>query len=219
MRHSRDIDDLRADVAANCRVLLALAEKQGLRALVTETVRDSEYQKMLAKKGYAAAGAVTPSFHADHAGLAFDICKNEKDHAYDDPAFFARMGELGKKVGFSWGGDWRSFPDRPHFQWDAGGTYTSAMVRARRYPPPMPRFEEEEMTQQEFNERMEAYLKALAQRDPADWSAEARAWAEKTGLIAGDETGNRQYRSFLTREQLAVLLHRYAKLTGQTKNE
>ena len=219
MRHSRDIDDLRADVAANCRSLIALAEREGLRALVTETVRDAEYQKMLAKKGYAAAGAVTPSFHADHAGLAVDICKNEAGHEYDDPAFFVKMGELGKKVGFSWGGDWRSFPDRPHFQWDAGGTYTSAMVRARHYPPPMPRFEEEEMTQQEFNERMEAYLKALAQRDPADWSAEARAWAEKTGLIAGDETGNKQYRSFLTREQLAVLLHRYAKLTGQTKNE
>ena len=217
MRHSRDIDDLRADVAANCRALIALAEREGLRVLVTETVRDSEYQKMLAKKGYAAAGAVTPSFHADHAGLAFDICKNEKGHAYDDPVFFARMGELGKRVGFSWGGDWRSFPDRPHFQWDAGGTYTGAMVRARRYPPPMPRFEEEEMTQQEFNERMEAYLKALAQRAPADWSAEARAWAEKTGLIAGDETGNKQYRGFLTREQFAVLLHRYARLTGEEK--
>ena len=79
MRHSRDIDDLRADVAANCRTLIALAEREGLHALVTETVRDGEYQKMLAKKGYAAAGAVTPSFHADHAGLAFDICKNEKD--------------------------------------------------------------------------------------------------------------------------------------------
>ena len=219
MRHSRDIDDLRADVAANCRVLLALAEKQGLRALVTETVRDGEYQRMLAEKGYAAKGAVVPSFHADHAGLAFDICKNEAGHEYDDPAFFVKMGNLGKKVGFSWGGDWRSFPDRPHFQWDAGGTYTSAMVRARRYPPPMPRFEEEEMTQQEFNERMETYLKTLAQQQPAHWSAEARAWAEAAGLIAGDETGNRQYRSFLTREQLAVLLHRYAKLTGQTKNE
>ncbi len=217
MRHSRDIDDLRADVAANCRALIALAEREGLRVLVTETVRDSEYQKMLAKKGYAAAGAVTPSFHADHAGLAFDICKNEKGHAYDDPVFFARMGELGKRVGFSWGGDWRSFPDRPHFQWDAGGTYTGAMVRARRYPPPMPRFEEEEMTQQEFNERMEAYLKALAQRAPADWSAEARAWAEETGLIVGDETGNKQYRGFLTREQFAVLLHRYARLAGEEK--
>ena len=213
MRHSRDIDDLRADVAANCRSLIALAEREGLHALVTETVRDSEYQKMLAKKGYAAAGAVTPSFHADHAGLAFDICKNEKDHAYDDPAFFARMGELGKKVGFSWGGDWRSFPDRPHFQWDGGGKYTSSMVRAGRYPPPMPRFEEEEtMTQEQFNTLMEGYWRSLAQREPADWSAEAREWAEKNGLIVGDGNGNKQYRSFVTREQLTVFLKRLREL-------
>lgn len=213
MRHSRDIDDLRADVAANCRSLIALAEREGLHALVTETVRDSEYQKMLAKKGYAAAGAVTPSFHADHAGLAFDICKNEEDHAYDDPAFFARMGELGKKVGFSWGGDWRSFPDRPHFQWDGGGKYTSSMVRAGRYPPPMPRFEEEEtMTQEQFNTLMEGYWRSLAQREPADWSAEAREWAEKNGLIVGDGNGNKQYRSFVTREQLAVFLKRLREL-------
>lgn len=75
MRHSRDIDDLRADVAENCRTMIALAEREGLRVLVTETVRDGAYQKMLAEKGYAAAGAVTPSFHAEHAGLAFDVCK------------------------------------------------------------------------------------------------------------------------------------------------
>ena len=56
MRHSRDIDDLRADVAANCRTMIALAEREGLRVLVTETVRDGAYQKMLAEKGYAAAG-------------------------------------------------------------------------------------------------------------------------------------------------------------------
>lgn len=214
MRHSRDIGDLRADVAENCRALLALAEKRGLRALVTETVRDDAYQKMLAEKGYAAKGAVTPSFHAEHAGLAFDICKNEKGHEYDDPVFFERMGALGKKVGFSWGGDWKSFPDRPHFQWDANGAYTGVMVRARRYPPLMPRFKEEEMTQQEFNERIEAYFRSLAQREPAPWSAEARAWAEQTGLIAGDETGNKQYKSFLTREQLVVLLRRFAQKNG-----
>jgi len=214
MRHSRDIGDLRADVAENCRALLALAEKRGLRALVTETVRDDAYQKMLAEKGYAAKDAVTPSFHAEHAGLAFDICKNEKGHEYDDPVFFERMGALGKKVGFSWGGDWKSFPDRPHFQWDANGAYTGVMVRARRYPPLMPRFKEEEMTQQEFNERIEAYFRSLAQREPAPWSAEARAWAEQTGLIAGDETGNKQYKSFLTREQLVVLLRRFAQKNG-----
>ena len=51
------------------------AEREGLSVLVTETVRDAAYQRMLAEKGYAAKGAVTPSFHAEHAGLAFDICK------------------------------------------------------------------------------------------------------------------------------------------------
>ena len=209
MRHSRSISDLRADVAENCRTLLTLAEREGLSVLVTETVRDAAYQRMLAEKGYAAKGAVTPSFPAAHAGLAFDICKNEVGHEYDDPAFFARMGEIGKRVGFSWGGDWGSFPDRPHFQWDAGGVYTSAMIRAKRYPPPMPRYEEEEMTQQQFDAMMENYLKRLAQQTPASWSAEARAWAEKNGLIAGDEAGNKQYRSFLTREQMAVLMQRY----------
>ena len=63
MRHSRSISDLRADVAENCRTLLTLAEREGLSVLVTETVRDAAYQRMLAEKGYAAKGAVTPSFH------------------------------------------------------------------------------------------------------------------------------------------------------------
>ena len=41
------------------------------------------------------------------------------------------------------------------------------MIRAKRYPPPMPRYEEEEMTQQQFDAMMENYLKRLAQQTPA----------------------------------------------------
>lgn len=40
------------------------------------------------------------------------------------------------------------------------------MIRAKRYPPPMPRYEEEEMTQQQFDAMMENYLKRLAQQTP-----------------------------------------------------
>ena len=203
MRHSRSISDLRADVAANCRVWMQLCRDAGLAVCITGTVRDRAYQEYCYQNG---------TFHAEHAGLAFDICKNEAGHEYDDPAFFIRVGEIGKMLGFSWGGDWGSFPDRPHFQWDAGATYTSAMIRAKRYPPPMPRYEEEDMTQERFEAILETYLKKLAQKPPAAWSAEARTWAEETGLIAGDETGNKQYRNFLTREQFAVLLHRYDAL-------
>ena len=181
MYNSREIGELRADVAVNCRTLIERAAARGLPVLVVQTVRDVEYQRYLVSMGYAARTATVPTFHAKGVGLAFDICKNVKGHEYDDPGFFTAMGRLGKEMGFTWGGDWRSFPDRPHFQWDGGGKYTSSMVRAGRYPPPMPRFEEEEtMTQEQFNTLMEGYWRSLAQREPADWSAEAREWATET---------------------------------------
>ena len=144
---SRDISRLRADVAANCRLFVEECKKQGLPVLVTETVRDLEYQASLYAKGRTAPGSIvtnqkTPSFHSDKAGLAFDICKNVKGHEYDDLAFFNRCGEIGKKIGFSWGGDWISLQDKPHFQWDNHGTYTAAMVRAGKLPPSMPVYKE-----------------------------------------------------------------------------
>ena len=144
---SRDISRLRADVAANCRLFVEECKKQGLPVLVAETVRDLEYQASLYAKGRTAPGSIvtnqkTPSFHSDKAGLAFDICKNVKGHEYDDLAFFNRCGEIGKKIGFSWGGDWLSLQDKPHFQWDNHGTYTATMVRAGKLPPSMPVYKE-----------------------------------------------------------------------------
>ena len=76
MYHSRDIADLRADVRANCVIFLDLCKEAGLPVLVTETVRDAEYQRYLAANGYAAKTATRPTFHGVKAGLAFDICKN-----------------------------------------------------------------------------------------------------------------------------------------------
>lgn len=142
MIKSRDISDLRPDVAAYCRVFLGRCAAAGLKVLVTETVRDAEYQAMLYAKGRTAPGAIvtnqkTPSFHSNKAGLAFDICKNVKGHEYDDPGFFRRCAVIAKELGFSWGGDWKSFVDLPHFQWDDHGKYTAAMVRAGKLPPEM----------------------------------------------------------------------------------
>lgn len=152
MLNSRGIDKLRADVAANCRVFLDSCAAEGLPVLVTQTVRDAEYQASLYAQGRTKPGSIvtnqkTPSFHSDKAGLAFDICKNVKGHEYDDLAFFNRCGEIGKKIGFSWGGDWTSLPDKPHFQWDAGGKYTAAMVRAGKLPPAMPLYQMQQEVQ------------------------------------------------------------------------
>lgn len=143
---SRDISRLRADVAANCRLFVEECKKQGLPVLVTETVRDTEYQASLYAQGRTKPGSIvtnqkTPSFHSDKAGLAFDICKNVKGHEYDDLAFFNRCGEIGKKIGFSWGGDWLHLQDKPHFQWDEHGKYTGSMIRAGKRPATMPLYQ------------------------------------------------------------------------------
>ncbi len=147
MLKSRDVGQLRADVAANCRTFLTLCRAEGLPVLVTETVRDKEYQASLYARGRTAVGAIVtnqkiPSFHWDRAGLAFDVAKNVKGHEYDDADFFRRCGAIGKKVGFSWGGEWKSLPDAPHFQWDDHGKCTAAMVRAGKLPRLMPRYVE-----------------------------------------------------------------------------
>ena len=152
MYHSRDIADLRADVRANCVIFLDLCKEAGLPVLVTETVRDDKYQRYLAAHGYAAKTATRPTFHGVKAGLAFDICKNVKGHEYDDPSFFARCGQIGKQVGFSWGGDWKKFPDRPHFQWDNHLKHTGSMILAGKLPPEM----EEYMDQATFNKMMDS---------------------------------------------------------------
>ena len=137
MLNSRNIDDLRPDVAANCRVWMNLCKKAGLPVLVTGTVRDQEYQLYCYNNG--TSKAKVPSFHSVEAGLAFDFCKNVRGHEYDDPVFFQQCGAIGESVGFEWGGRWKSFPDYPHMQWSGPGhTYQSSDIWAGRLPPPMP---------------------------------------------------------------------------------
>lgn len=146
MLNSREIDRLRPDVAANCRKWLELCKDAGLNVLVTQTVRDREYQEYLYAQGRTRPGSIVtngkaPTFHADNVGCAFDFCKNVKGHEYDDNAFFHKAAAIAKGMGFSWGGDWKSFVDMPHIQWDNGGEWTSSMILAGKFPPEMPLYE------------------------------------------------------------------------------
>ena len=40
-----------------------------------------------------------------------------------------KIGVIGKSVGFSWGGDWSSFKDNPHFEMNFGNSL--AQLRAK----------------------------------------------------------------------------------------
>lgn len=85
--------------------------------------------------------------------------------------------------------------------------------------------EDDNMDQSKFNEMfktaMHSYRAELQDNDAGQWSAEAREWATASGLIVGNGTTidgdpNCMWQDTLTREQMAVLLYRFAKMFGLT---
>ncbi|MBR2927546.1 MAG: M15 family metallopeptidase [Oscillospiraceae bacterium] len=144
MVNSRDTALLREDVEANVHIWLRLCEAEGLQVLITQTVRDDAYQAYLYAQGRTKPGQIVTNsrrttFHG--AGLAVDFCKNVKGQEYSDAAFFDRVIEIAKEVGFSSGADWKSFPEKCHIQWDYHGQYSGSMITAGRLPPLMPIYE------------------------------------------------------------------------------
>lgn len=78
--------------------------------------------------------------------------------------------------------------------------------------------EEDQMTQEQFDQMMEHYLSRLKAANPSDWSEQERAWAEENNLIIGDSDGNKQYKTYCTREQIVTFLYRlYQKIKGDGK--
>lgn len=56
------------------------------------------------------------------------------------------------------------------------------------------------------------YFNTLKAAGPSDWSKNGRAFCESEGLITGDANGNMRYKSYVTREELAVILERFYNL-------
>lgn len=89
-------------------------------------------------------------------------------------------------------------------------------------PPaaPIVKEEDEDMTLDKFKELMKEYRKELQDNDCGAWSKDAREWAVTTGLVNGMGTGKDGaplygWEDSLTREQMAVLLHRFAQMMGR----
>ena len=83
-----------------------------------------------------------------------------------------------------------------------------------------PQKEEEEMTQEQFNSMMKEYRKTLQDNDCNVYSAEAREWAIKNGIVTGsgkDAKGepNYMWADQLSREQAVTIFYRFAKLMGK----
>lgn len=103
---------------------------------------------------------------------------------------------------------------------DRRGTYIIGALR----PVFDPEKEEEAMDKETFRKMWLELRGELQDNDSGDWSREARDWAVRTGLIQGsdplpDGSPNYMWEDLLTREQMAVLLFRFAKLFMANRHE
>lgn len=214
MINSRDIALLRDDVEANCRVFIDKCKAAGLNVLITQTLRDNEYQATLYAQGRTKPGSIvtnskTTTFHG--VGLAFDIAKNVKGHEYDDLAFFSKCAVIAKEIGFSWGGDWKTFVDRPHFQWDNHGKakYTSVPTMPLYKTATEPKREDEE--EMDISKLTDADVLALAQRMQTLLGRQEQTGTmtdELQKAVAAGITDGTNPRAFATRAQAAVMVQR-----------
>lgn len=97
---------------------------------------------------------------------------------------------------------------------------TKAQVDALRVVPAQEEEEEVEMTEKEVRDIVfkciAEMMTAKAQELPEKWSEEARNWAKTSELMQGTNIGD-EWMSYVTREQFAAVMYRFAKLIDPVK--
>lgn len=122
---SRDRKQLNPLLNIIIDAFLKECDKQKLNVKITDCVRTKEEQN-----GIDASRTQTKypySFH--NWGLAFDICQNSKTPYPTDENWWKKVGAIGEKMGLEWGGNWKGFVDKPHFQLNAYGTVDEMIKR------------------------------------------------------------------------------------------
>ena len=195
MIDSRKIEDLHPVVQELCKKHMAACSARGVTIQVTNTLRDAEYQAYLYSLGRTRPGDIVTNMKeiGPHGfGLAYDVVPIVGGKAiWDDNNLWAVVGEEGKKLGLTWGGDWKSIVDKPHFEFTGG--LTAEQLRAGQRPA-------------WWNDKFVDIYK--------HWARESILRAVELGLMKGDEDNTFDPDNPVTRAQLAtVIVNLYDKLS------
>ena len=187
----RDVKMLHPKLQETVGILKEKCAEKGLKIGISECLRTAEEQDRLYAKGRTEAGKIVTnakgsSYSSMHQwGVAFDFYRNDGMGAYENgDSFFQKVGKIGKSLGLSWGGDWKSIKDLPHFELLEWGTVTELK---KRYKTPENFFEvweEYAMTDRErekFNKLVEQVEKLTLERERVyHYTNELPAWAKPT---------------------------------------
>lgn len=105
--------------------LMRIMKAFGRPIVVTGEYRTNTEQDALYAQGRTTPGLIVTNAKGGESmhnyRVAFDIAfSTDKGLSYDGD--WNAVAEVGKTLGLEWGGDWQTFPDRPHFQFTAGHT-------------------------------------------------------------------------------------------------
>lgn len=240
----RDKSRLHPRVRELCAEFERRCREAGLNVLVTETFRTVQEQDALYAQGRTKPGSIITrckgaDYQSPHQwGVAFDFCRNVRGREYDDSdGFFRKCGAVGKSIGLFWGGDFRSFVDKPHLEWAEALPNNSTRTLKQKYgtpekymatwgtpphpspaAPPSPEGEgkggkeEKTVTYEEFLAHMTRYNAELATAEPPDWAREELAEAVAMGITDGTRPMQP-----IPRYQAAIMAKRAAKAAEQKK--
>lgn len=190
-------------VATKARQLIERAYKGGINIIITQGLRTIEEQNELYAQGRTKTGKIVTNARGGYSyhnfGLAFDFAILNADGSvnWNVDEKWKRVGALGKSLGLEWGGDWRDFPDYPHFQLTFG--LSLADLRAGKRPPTQSPQQKEE--------------KEVNKDDvKGHWAEASIRKAMEKGVIKGYADGTFKPDEPVTRAQLAVILDRLGLL-------
>ena len=135
-RTERNISTLHPAVQPRARefmlLALALAAKHGLLVRIISGLRSYAEQDALYAKGRTAQGPKVTNARAGHSnhnfGTAWDIGLFKGKAYLAASPIYREIGIAARSLGLTWGGDFRSFPDTPHYEVPTG--HTLAQMRS-----------------------------------------------------------------------------------------
>lgn len=125
----KNIERLHPKVRDKAREFINRVEKElGIKLRVTSTLRTYAEQDKLYSQGRTTPGGIVTKAKGGQSnhnfGTALDVVPivNGKADWKTTADTWNKIAVVGKSVGFDWGGDWKSFTDKPHFEMNFGNS-------------------------------------------------------------------------------------------------
>lgn len=120
----RSLSGLNPKLKPLAEQFIDIAVQQGIGVVITQGYRSSAEQDRLYQQGRTTKGPIVtnakPGSSKHNYGVAFDVAlvdeRGQPTWKSSTPGVWDKLGQIGESLGLKWGGRWKGFVDRPHFE-------------------------------------------------------------------------------------------------------